>query len=368
MSRPAARTRATRRLRRTAIAVAMIVVASTAAACGGSDASSGDGFVLKGADGDPTNRPSSALMGSIQMAEGWDQDSGYTLEWDVAQSAAVAIQMLASKRNDLSQGSAPAVYAAAAQDPSLRVIAFLNGPNFLFTVPENSDIQSIEDLDGKTVGVLALGATSHLLAQGTVAEAGIDVEFLPVNVGAPMAEALNSGQIDALVGWQGMWQSISDLTEEPLRPLETRLDSLAGQMVMATRQDVIDEHPEELKAYLLNFYKSCVLAANDPVRAVEDHWETFPSVKPPAAEFDEMLQKQAEWNLGFYETCTKPSEDTGLMGVPSDAEVQELYDFMRANNVVEDDIDLDEVVDTSLTEDVLADFDADAFAAELSES
>lgn len=352
-----------RRFRRAAAsAAALLIGASMLAACGGGAGAGDDDetVALSGVNGDPTNGPSGAPFGAIQIAEGWDEQDGYTLKWDVAQSATAGMQLMAAGSVDIAQGATPNGYAAAHLDDSIRVIGFLNGPNYLLTVPEDSDIVEPEDLAGKTIGVMTLGSSSHLMAQGAVKAAGLDSEdvtYLPVAIGAPMAEALNSGKIDVLVGWEGMWQSISAIADTPLKRLDTRLTELYGQMLLTTTTDAIENKREALVAYLRNFYRGCALAADDPERAVEDHWDVFGNVAPPAAEREERVVEYAEWNQDFYKTCIEPSPSTGTIGSLSQDELEETYQFFLDNGIVEDPIELDTVVDLSLVEEAMDGFD-----------
>jgi NitT/TauT family transport system substrate-binding protein len=348
--------------------LALTMIGTVLAGCGGGSAATSGGSVLTGTNGDPSNGPSGAPWGSVQIAEGLDEDGGYDLNWDVAQSAAAALQLLSAGKVDMAQSSAPTAYAAAKLDPDLRVIGFLNGPAYVLVAPESSGITTAADLDGKTVGVMTLGSASHLMARGAVKEAGLDpdkdVKYLPVSVGAPMAQALNSGTIDVLAGWEGMWQSISALTDVPLQPVKSVLHEVPGMMLHTTSQETIDNRREDLVSYMENFYKSCALAAADPVRAVENHWEVFSNVKPPANEYDQQLENQASWNQGFYEVCYQDSADTGLPGVLSDEEVKTTYEFLRANNILEDDVDYSAIVDTSISEEAVEGLDLEQWATD----
>jgi NitT/TauT family transport system substrate-binding protein len=365
---------ALRRLRRNgsrtvAVALALTVSSAFLAACGSDDEANADGTTaLSGVNGDPSNGPSGAPWGSIQIAEGWDKADGYTLKWDVAQSAAAGLQLLSAGKVDMAQGSAPTAYAAAKLDPDLRIIGFLNGPAYLMVAPEGSGIESAEDLEGKTIGVMALGSASDMMVRGSLNEAGLDPEtdakILPVGVGAPMAEALNSGTVDVIAGWEGMWQSISALTDKPLVPVEAAMSDLPGMMLQVTTQDVLEEKHDELVAYMRNFYKGCAMAAEDPERAVADHWEIFKNVAPPADKFEEQLADQADWNQNFYNICAAPGDETGMPGVLSDAEVKTAYDWLREYNILEDDVDTATIVDTSVTEEALKDVDLTAWASD----
>jgi NitT/TauT family transport system substrate-binding protein len=368
---------ARRRLRRSGLRTAVVatLTLSTAllAACGGSSeggdsAGGGSNVTLRGANGDPSNGVAGAPFGSMQIQEGLDKEAGYKLEWDVAASAAAALQLLSAGKLEIAQTAAPVAYAAAKIDPDIRIVGFLNGPEYTIVAPEGSGITSAADLKGKTVGVVALGSSSQLMVQGSMSKVGLnptkDVSFLPVGVGAPMAQAIDSGTIDAIAGWEGMWQSISALTKTPLAPVKSEMSAIPGIMAVASSQKVIDEHPEELQAWLGGFYKMCALAAVDPKRAVENHWKQFTSIVPPASEKDKRLANLAEWHQDFYDYCAAPSAETGKVGSLSDAEVQKAYQFFRDNNIVEDDVDVKTIVDTSLVDKALEGVDVKAWAKE----
>ncbi|RYB93079.1 ABC transporter substrate-binding protein [Nocardioides oleivorans] len=360
----------THRRARRGLATALVfsIASLSLAACGGGgDEANADGTAsLSGVNGDPSNGPSGAPFGSVQIEEGWDKADGYTLKWDVAQSAAAGLQLLSAGKVDISQGSAPTAYAAAKLDPDLRIIGFLNGPAYLMVAPEGSGIATAADLEGKKIGVLALGSASDMMVRGSLQEVGLDpdkdVKILPIGVGAPMAEALNSGTVDAIAGWEGMWQSISALTDEPLAPVEAAMSDLPGMMLQTTTQEVLDTKHDLLVDYMRNFYKSCQLGADDPQRVVADHWEKFSNVAPPADKYDEQLADQADWNQNFFSICAEPGSESGMAGVLSESEVKESYDWLRKYNILEDDVDFASIVDTSVTEEAMKDLDLTAWS------
>lgn len=366
-------TRRTRGNGRRTLAVALALTVSSAflAACGSDgETATADGSVsLSGVNGDPSNGPSGAPWGSVQINEGWDKEEGYTLDWDVAQSAAAGLQLLSAGKVDMSQGSAPTAYAAAKLDPDMRVIGFLNGPAaYLMVTPDDSGISSAADLEGKTIGVMALGSASDLMVRGSLTEAGLDpdkdVRILPVSVGAPMAEALNSGTVDAIAGWEGMWQSIDALTDKTLVPVESAMSDLPGMMLQVTTTDALENKRDAIVSYMRNFYKGCAVAAADPERAVAAHWEVFKNVAPPQDKYDEQLADQAEWNQGFYEMCALPGTETDTPGVLSEEEVKHAYEWMREYNILEDDVDWETIVDTSVTEEAMEGLDLETWAAD----
>ena len=101
----------------------------------------------------------------------------------------------------------------------------------LVTAPKTADqIRSIKDLEGKTVGVSALGNADHALTLYLLKQAGADaskVQF--ATMGVNLLEALRQGQIDA------------GLVQEPALTLLKR----SGARVLVNAMDL-----EDAKHYL----------------------------------------------------------------------------------------------------------------------
>src|SRR5690625_2009960 len=69
-------------------------------------------------------------------------------------------------------------------------------------VPEDSDIESIEDLEGKEIGITQTGSTFHYMAGRLLEEHGLstdDVELVPLNSVPGLMETLESEQVDAVL-------------------------------------------------------------------------------------------------------------------------------------------------------------------------
>lgn len=81
---------------------------------------------------------------------------------------------------------------------SAHIIAGLQTGGIGIIVGNNSSIQKIADLKGKTVGVLALGSIQDVMLRDVLAKEGIlkDVNIIAVNL-ASIPQAVASGQIDA---------------------------------------------------------------------------------------------------------------------------------------------------------------------------
>ena len=159
-------------------------------------------------------------------------------------------------------------YAATALDVAIQAYANVGAPIRRFavtgrlplfavvTAPNTADkIRSIKDLEGKTVGVSALGNADHALTLYLLKEAGADaskVQF--ATMGVNLLEALRQGQIDAGVVQE---PALTLLKRDHARVLVNAMDMedaahhLGGSfefMGVAVRADEVEKRRPEMVA------------------------------------------------------------------------------------------------------------------------
>jgi NitT/TauT family transport system substrate-binding protein len=169
-----------------------------------------------------------ARSGGLFKAHGLDVQFVYT------RGGAAAMQALVGGAVD---------YAATSLDVAMQAYANVGAdirrfavtgrlPLFaLVTAPKTADkIQSIKDLDGKTIGIAALGTADHALTLYLLKQAGVDAKKVQfATMGVNLLEALRQGQVEA------------GLVQEPALTLLKR----AGARVLMNAMDL-----EQAKHYL----------------------------------------------------------------------------------------------------------------------
>lgn len=118
--------------------------------------------------------------------------------------------------------------------------------------------QSLADLRGKRIGVAALGAPSHMVANVVLARAGVspnEVQFLGIGSAAGALWALRSGQVDAICNADpvmGMLEQKSDIRiVSDTRSLKGAQDLFGGTMPAACLYaplEFIKKHPYTVQA------------------------------------------------------------------------------------------------------------------------
>ena len=145
-------------------------------------------------------------------------------------------------------------------------------------VPEDSDIHSLADLKGKTVGIPGEHGANYYATRAAMQEAGLsesDVTISPI--GYTQQAALASGQVDAVVGFTNndavqMRLAGLQIREITLNPTSTPLVSAS----FITTHKWAQEHPEQARAVVAATTKAMNDIAAAPQIALDatKQWDT----------------------------------------------------------------------------------------------
>ncbi len=155
--------------------------------------------VVIGHFGTPIPMQVAAAAGDFEKATGWE------IEWRKFGSGAEIIAAMASGDLKLSElGSSPlAIGASQGVDYQLFALSNIIGDAESLIARNGSNIEKVEDLKGKKVGV-PLGSTAHYSLMGAIKNAGMtsaDVEVIGMKPDQITA-AWEQGQIDAAFIWE----------------------------------------------------------------------------------------------------------------------------------------------------------------------
>ena len=185
---------------------------------------------------------------------------------------------LAAGSLDIGSAATPAVINAIAGGNDFLAVYPSNGINdevqSIFYVLDDSPIQSITDLAGKTVAVNTLGAHLDYTVREALHGVGLpeDAANLVVVPGPQLEQVLRSGQVD--VSAFGYWQSTFEGVARQrggLRPVFDDTDVLgeiAGGFVVL-RRDFIEAHPEAVEDFVEQAARAADWAAQNPEEARE---------------------------------------------------------------------------------------------------
>lgn len=265
------------------LATVLALTASFAlAACGGSDED--DSGLTKVTLGVPL--PAMEMgYGNLALAEveGYFADEGLKVEPQFVKDSSGVLQSLAAGNVDI--GSSNPDAALAARDKGQDVVLVYNSTRTsiqYYAVLPDSDIESVEDLEGKKIGVSSLQSGAKTTSDLALGFAGLDpesdVQYESVGVGAPALDALQRGRIDVLMLWTAAYAEMENLGVELeyIKPEST--ENLFSTGFVVDREWAKDNE-EIIEGFGRAWARSTLHMVNDPVATVEATWEQYPAIK-----------------------------------------------------------------------------------------
>ena len=215
---------------------------------------------------------------------------------------------------------------------------------FGVAVPEDSDIQSAADLEGKRIGVTSLGASGVPIAEAVAEAAGVDpasLQFIAIGVGGQAMAALQGNEVDALSLFDTQYQTFEN-NGVPLRELDRGeiLNLTAGGLVALPEN--IEAKTDLYVGAARAVAKGVLFTSLNPEATVKIFWERYPETKPAGvSDADAMQQDLSVLNkrMNSYD-LNGPDERWGEF---PEGSIQALIDFMLNAGLIEQPVDADAV-------------------------
>jgi ABC-type nitrate/sulfonate/bicarbonate transport system substrate-binding protein len=196
----------------------------------------------------------------VGMAQGIFQKYNLELEISALGGDAKVQQALAADSLDIGLGSGPAMAFAVKGAPALAVAAYAGPPqNMSLVVGLNSPIKSVNDLNGKLLGVTTVGSLTDWLAKriATAEKWGPDAVRIAA-LGGSDAElpAMKTGQIDGMVTASEVGYTLEEKGQAKiLMELGDYAPKFITHVVFA-RKALIDDNPALVERFLKGFFAS----------------------------------------------------------------------------------------------------------------
>ena len=190
-------------------AAAVLSLCLFASACGGGDddsasGSEGENGRLSIQFGTPSDTLSSSFYAFVaaQKLGYWD-DENLDVELVPGSGSGALVEQMIAGNLPAGAPSLPAVVeglGAGLEIIDIYTISY--GSIFAIWVPEDSDIESVEDLEGKNIGISEAGGGETSVLSSALQDVGIDpvtgVTLIPIGSGeATTLDAIESGRVDA---------------------------------------------------------------------------------------------------------------------------------------------------------------------------
>lgn len=228
---------------------------------------------------------------------------------------------------------------------------YLRAPTGSIAVPADSEIESLEDFRGATIGASSLGSGNILLTNGILNKAGVgedEIEYLAVGVGGQALQALQSGQVDGLALWDTEYAAM----EAQGLALRTFSHPDAQQLFSTTyfaTPDYVEENADVIARFGRAMAKASLFTATNPEAALQIMYELHSDTRIAGQSLEEQLEQDL---IGLERRnqlliAGDPSA-TGSWGAYDPDAVAEWVDFASGAEIIAEAVDPESLYDNSM--------------------
>lgn len=287
---------------------------------------------------------------------GFFEEEGLEVDLQFADGSTAAVQAVASGSADVTGADVSAVLSAGQQGVPVKAVGGLvqNWPWVIAVLPD-SDIQSGEDLAGRSIGVISLASGSNPYARAFVEAHGLvpeqDVGIVPVGIGQPAAAAIEQGDVDAIAMFTQVYATLENAGFQ-FRYLDNPPQfDLLRSLVFTVPNDMIENDPEVVSAFGRAAYRALLFSAANPEAAMRAGYAQMPDLLPDSGDPEENLDNDVRALQAWIDTAV-PTEgepaDWGDWGDISQPEWDATQQFTVDAGTIDGPVDLAQVWDPSL--------------------
>jgi NitT/TauT family transport system substrate-binding protein len=271
--------------------LAVVAVLMLVAGCGDDDDSDSGGG---GGDGDASTQSkelekvelllsyqrSIAFIGEIIAQEqGYFADEGLEVETTPTEGGQFVIQQIIAGNQKYGLAGTQNVDVGVSQGSALQAIWEHDRDIILIAAPADSDVESVEDLAGKSLGITDPGSGEISFVHGVLDGAGVkdEVDMPAIGYGPSAYAALESGKVAA---YSGYTNDIAALEAEGLKMKNILPEEYRGQpnnTLFGTADTVANPDDRETMIKIARAWnRGTVFALNDPEAALKIACEYVP--------------------------------------------------------------------------------------------
>jgi len=299
---------------------------------------------------------SAAAPFAIAMKMGWFKKDGIDVEMVPLAGSADCTKTVVTREIMFALPSVEPLAAARAQGVKAKIYyTAYQGNIYGIAVPQDSPVQKITDLKGKTIGVISMGSAGVPVAKALVAAAGLDPEkdvtIVAAGEGAQTAAMVRNRQVDALSQFDTQYALVENAGVR-VRYLDRRdIERFPGNGFLASEES-LRTHQKELVGLARAYAKGTIFTIANPEAAVRIVYEVFPQTRPTGKDDATAVRedlKVLEARMPHYRL-----EPAGVKrwGENSDVNYRDYVDFLVKWGVITQKVPTTDLVTNDLIEEI----------------
>lgn len=232
----------------------------------------------------PTPNVAEAAHSSVPDKLGYWKNAGLDVEVKPFAGSTGATQVVISGSAEFTMASPEALLVGRQEGANIKgVYNHTRESIYTIAVLKDSPIKKLEDLKGKTIGVVSLSSGATAVAKAMLRGVGFDpekdVKWLPIGLGPQSANALKANQVDAIAMWDWAY-AILENSGFQFRQFETPATSKLLALMLISNGDFLKANPGADMKFAQGIAKGVLFTLTNPEAAVRIHWEKYPASKP----------------------------------------------------------------------------------------
>lgn len=317
--------------------------------------------------------PSTAPWLTAGKTGGYWQEEGLDVEVTGYQGAGPALQLLAQGQADIVFTGTPDMMRLREEGVNIKCVANVYDRMHVYPVVlPDSPIETIEDFKGKNVGLQALTGSVRVWTDLLLKSHDMTIEDLggaiAVGTGAAAVQALQSGQIDALIEWHGHYALLETQFGLEFRRFDDdpALSENSFVHCVHASDKLIEEEPEVVEGILRGMAKGIIFAQENPEAVVAGHFEQYPRTLPQGVSREQAI-KDAAAVVAQNVQLSAATSDAGEWGIASQEQVERVRDALVESGTLNESMSWENYYTSQFIE-AANDFDREAVTAKAREA
>jgi NitT/TauT family transport system substrate-binding protein len=284
----------------------------------------------------------------VAIGAGFFKDEGLEIEIRHSTAASQAAQIVASGGADLGRLTFEPLFLGYEHGLRAKIFyQFYTHLIYYLAIPDESPIKTLQDLRGKSVGVLIKGGSGEIILRSMLQDAGIpvaSVDIIPTGKGDSSLAAYHAGRIHAFLLWDEIYANMMSAGQKLRFIYHPTLKDVGNGGYLSTEK-ILKEKRGPLQGFARAIAKASVFIAANPRAASQIDLRLYPSLGTGIDEADSLKKMTAQ--IDYWRTNFELPLDSKTHGSINSEQLQGYANLLKAGGAIPSDVPVGTIADSS---------------------